>query len=396
MTPPRIKLPQGITRNVVVLGVVSLLTDISSEMLYPLIPLFLTSALGASPAIIGVIEGLAESTASLLKIWSGRWSDQLGARKPLVFAGYGLSALTRPLLATAYSWPTVLLARLIDRFGKGIRGAPRDALIADSVEAQYRGRAFGFHRSMDQTGAIIGPLLGAGLLHYYGGDFRLVFLTAFLPSLLSTLAIGFAREQPAESLRPHVALRFQTVSPEFRRFLLLVGLFSLGNSADAFLILRARHLGSTTENTLLLFALFNTVYVLSAYPAGALSDRFGRVRVFGIGLAAFALVYAGFGLATDAIALPWLFAVYGLYMGLTDGVSRAVVVDFAPEAQRGTALGLHAAVVGIMALPASVFAGWLWTKAGPQWPFLFGAATAASAGTMLLLFGSKTKRASAV
>jgi MFS family permease len=385
------RLPRGITRNVFILGVVSFFTDLSSEMLYPIVPLFITTVLGASPAVVGIIEGLAETTASLLKIWSGWLSDRIGVRKPLVFAGYGLSALTRPLLATAHVWPTVLAARVLDRFGKGLRGAPRDALIADSVEAKYRGRAFGLHRSMDQSGAVFGPLLGVALLAWFAGDYRSVFLVAFIPSLLSTLTVAFAKEAPASEVRAPFRFRFREVSPGFRWFLAVIAVFSLGNSADAFLILRARDLGATTTQTLLMFALFNAVYVLCAWPAGVLSDRIGRYRLFGAGLLVFALVYLGFGLAATAGQLWTLFPVYGLYMGITDGISRAIVVDLASPEQRATALGLYAAVVGIAAFPASAIAGALWTSAGARTPFLFGSVMAASAAA-LFLFGRKEKR----
>ena len=241
---------------------------------------------------------------------------------------------------------------------------------------------------MDQTGAIIGPLLGAGLLAWYGGNYRMAFLVAFIPSLLSTLAVSFATERRAESVRTPVRLIWAGVSPAFRRFLLIVAVFSIGNSADAFLILRAHQLGVSTQNTLLLFALFNTVYVLSAFPAGILSDRIGRLRLFGAGLVAFAAVYAGFAIVTDARWLIALFAVYGLYMGLTDGISRAVVVDVASTEQRATALGLHAAVVGIAAFPASAIAGLLWTRFGPAAPFAYGSVMAAAAA-LLTLRGSR-------
>jgi MFS family permease len=383
------RLPSGITRNVAVLGVVSFFTDLSSEMLYPIIPMFLTSALGASPAIVGIIEGLAESTASLLRIWSGWFSDRIGVRKPLVFAGYGVSAATRPLLALAHGWPAVLAARVLDRFGKGVRGAPRDALIADSTSAEHRGRAFGFHRSMDQLGAVAGPLLGLALLSWFDGDYRSVFLAAFVPSAVSTALIAFAREKRAEAEREPVRLTLRGFDRPLVHFLCVVALFSLGNSADAFLILRARDLGASAREAIALFAVFNIIYVLSAYPAGALSDRMDRRILFRAGLLVFAAVYAGFGMAHERAWLWLLFPIYGLYMGLTDGVSRALVIDLAPPERRATALGLHAAVVGIAAFPASALAGLLWTRWGAGWPFLFGGLTALGAA----LLAGKQERA---
>ena len=372
-----------IPRNVLLLGLVSLFTDMSSEMLYPITPIFLTSVLGASPAIVGIIEGAAESTASFLKIWSGWFSDRTGMRRPFVLAGYGLSALTRPVLAFAYGWPLVLVARVVDRFGKGVRGAPRDALIADSVAPEIRGRAFGFHRSMDQTGAVIGPLLGMGLLAILRDNLRWVFLIAFLPSMISTFLVLLVRE-PKREVSGGQAARFTLagVTPQFRRFLLVVAVFSFGNSSDVFLILRAQQLGYTPMTVIGLFALFNIIYVLSAYPAGVLSDRVPRRRIFGAGLVIFALVYAGFGAASDAVWLWVLFPIYGLYMGLTDGVSRAIVSDLVDSAHRGSALGLHAAVLGFAAFPASAVAGALWTSIGPSAPFYTGAACAALAAIL--------------
>jgi MFS family permease len=383
------RLPTGITRNVFVLGVVSFFTDLSSEMLYPVVPIFLTSALGASPAIVGVIEGLAESTASLMRIWSGWFSDRLGVRKPLVFAGYGLSALARPILAAAYAWPAVLLARILDRLGKGIRGAPRDALIADSCDPPYRGRAFGFHRSMDQLGAVFGPLLGLALLAFFDGSLRTIFLVAFIPSAVSTAMVLVAQEHRGPCTREPVRLSLSWAGSRYKKFLAIVAIFSIGNSADAFLILRARDLGATTESAIALFAVFNAVYVLSAWPAGVVSDRIARPNLYAIGLAVFALVYLGFGLADSAAWLWVLFPVYGLFHGLTDGVSRALVVDLVPADRRATALGLHAAVIGLAAFPASALAGLLWTTINSRAPFLFGAVTAAVAAALL----TKTLRA---
>jgi MFS family permease len=363
-----------IPRNVLLLGLVSLFTDMSSEMLYPITPIFLTKILGASPAIVGIIEGAAESTASLLKIWSGWLSDRRGVRRPFVLAGYGISALTRPMLAMAYGWPMVLAARVLDRFGKGIRGAPRDALIADSVDPEFRGRAFGFHRSMDQTGAVIGPLIGMGLLAAFHDNLRWVFLIAFIPSAISTLIVLIVRDRKrpvGESAPPR--LTFAGLSPQFRHFLVVVAIFSIGNSSDVFLILRAQQLGYSATTVIGMFALFNIVYVLSAYPAGILSDRIPRRFLFTAGLVIFALVYAGFAVIHNARWLWGLFPIYGLYMGLTDGVSRAIVSDLVDAAHRGSALGLHAAVLGFAAFPASAAAGVLWSKFGPPAPFYTGA-----------------------
>jgi Arabinose efflux permease len=345
----------GISRNVFVLGLVSFFTDISSEMLYPVIPIFLTATLGATPAIVGLIEGLAESTASILKLFSGWLSDRLGIRRPLVLAGYGLAAATRPLRAMAHAWPVVLSARVLDRFGKGVRTAPRDALIADSTDPAFRGRAFGFHRSMDQLGAVIGPLLALPLLAWFHQDFRALFLVAFVPAAVSTGLVLLAKETrqlPRKSAIPF-HMEWGGMTPEFRRLVLTLGLFAITNSSDAFLILRARQLGASTVTVVLMYALYNFLSVLSAWPAGELSDRIDRRTVLIAGLAIFAVAYFGFALAPSKNWIWFFFALYGVYAGFTEGVARALVIDLSAAEKRGTALGMHAAVWGLRrCLPA--------------------------------------------
>jgi MFS family permease len=379
----------GVSRNVFLLGLVSLCTDASSEMVYPLIPLFLTRVLGAPVAVVGVIEGLAEATASALKGVSGWLSDRMGRRRPLVIAGYGLAALMKPLLGVAAGWPLVLVARVLDRFGKGLRSSPRDALIADSSPEGLRGRAFGFHRSADQVGAVIGPLLALPLLALFHQNLRTLFVAAFVPAALGVAILWVVRETgrgPMTSAsRPKFRLR--GAEPQFRRFLAVMLLFTLGNSSDMFLILRAQQLGMTAAEVVLLFAAFNAVYMVSAYPAGAVSDRIGRRGVMVAGLAVFALVYAGFGMARGPVWVWALFSIYGLYQGLTDGTSRALVVDLVSPEHRATALGVYAMATGLAALPASVIAGLLWQKVGPAAPFLFGAVTAALAAAAFFCVG---------
>jgi MFS family permease len=371
----------GVSRNVFLLGLVSLCTDASSEMIYALIPLFLTSVLGAPVAVVGLIEGLAEATASTFKGISGWVSDRVGKRRPLVIAGYGLAAVTKPLLALAVGWPLVLTARVLDRFGKGLRGSPRDALIADSSEEALRGRAFGFHRSTDQAGAVIGPLLALPLLALLHQDLRALFVVAFIPAALGVAVLTAVRETGKGAAAGAALPRFRLRDTDsaFRRFLAVMLLFTIGNSSDMFLILRAQQLGMGTRQIVLLFAAFNAVYVLSAYPAGVLSDRIGRKRVLIAGMAVFALVYAGFGLARAPAAIWPLFAIYGLYQGLTDGTSRAFIVDLVAPEHRATALGVFAMAAGLATFPASVIAGVLWQKLGPSAPFFYGAATAALA-----------------
>jgi MFS family permease len=375
----------GISRNVLLLSAVSLLTDVSSEMVYPLVPLFLTGTLGAPAAIVGVIEGFAESTASIFKWVFGALSDRWGRRKPFCLAGYGLAAFTKPLLAAAYAWPLVLCARVLDRFGKGLRGSPRDALIADSTPADLRGRAFGFHRSGDSIGAVCGPLLALLLLSVLHGDLRAAFLIAFVPGLLSTLLVLPVHERKAAANpRPLFSLAVAGKNPALRRFLLITLLFALGNSSDMFLILRAKQLGASSTTAVLLFAIGNLLNVLSSYRAGILSDRLGRRGILAAGFFLFSGIYLAFGLAGSVEILWLLYAAYGIYLGLTDGVSKALVVDLVSSEDRGTALGLQAAVTGVSALPASVVAGLLWQHIGPGAAFIYGAITAGMAGLLML------------
>jgi MFS family permease len=384
----------GISRNVFYLSVVSLLTDISSEMIYPLVPLFLSATLGAPVAIIGIIEGLAETAASLLKGISGALSDRLGRRKPFLLWGYGLAAMTKPLLAAAHAWPVVLAARVLDRFGKGLRGSPRDALIADSTQTAFRGRAFGFHRSGDNIGAVCGPLLAIPLLAAFHHSFRAVFLCAFVPGFLSTLSILKVRDSGREKKAENLWAGFhpRSMSLGFRRFLMVTVVFAIGNSSDVFLILRAKQLGAGTYTVILMFALGNLMNVLSSYPAGVFSDRWGRKRLLIAGFLLFAAVYYGFGTAASPFPLWLWFAVYGVYLGLTEGVARALVVDLVPEAGRGAALGLHATALGLCTLPASLIAGLLWQRFGPAPAFLFGAATALASAALFGALRIETNR----
>ncbi len=372
---------RGITRNVVLLGLVSLLTDISSEMIYPLIPLFLTTTLGASVGAAAFIEGCAEMTASLLKGISGAWSDRIGRRRPFVFAGYGISALAKLGLAAATGWTAVLGARIADRFGKGVRTSARDAMLAESTEAESRGRAFGFHRSMDQIGAVVGPLLALPLLALFNQNLRYVFVVAAVPGLLSLVVIRMTRE--TGTVAPPKQATREALPKRFWIYLSVSVLFALGNSADALLLLRAKSLGATTNTIVLYFALFNAVTVAASYPAGAISDRLGRKHVLMAGWIVFALVYAAFGAVTHLAFLPLLFAVYGLYSGIAEGAARAYVVDLVGADRKATALGYHALATGVAVLGANVAAGLLWEHAGAAYPFLYGGAMAFVASLLL-------------
>jgi MFS family permease len=379
----RKKLP----RNVIALGTVSLLTDVSADMISPLLPLFITAVLGAGPAALGVIEGVAEATASLLKLWSGAWSDRVRRKKPLVVWGYGLATVARPLSAFATSWLHVLVIRFADRTGKGIRTSPRDAIIAASVGPEVRGRAFGLHRAMDNLGAAIGPAVAFLLLSTGGFSYRAVFLFAAIPGIAAVLVlIYFVRETDTAGV-PGKGLRLGdgALSPPFRRYLVAVGVFTLGNASDGFLILRAVDAGVPATFIPLLWGAFQLVKSSFSTYGGILSDRFGRKRVILGGWAVYAATYAAWGLTTGIHWMVGLFLVYGLFYAATEGAERALVADFVASDRRGTAFGWFHLVVGICALPASVIFGLLWKAFGAPAAFGTSAALALVAAVLLAL-----------
>jgi MFS family permease len=386
MSEPRRSL-FSLPRTVVMLGVVSLLTDASSEMIYPLLPIFLATTLGAGATVIGLIEGVAESTASLVKLGSGWWSDRLGRRKAIVVAGYTLSACARPLVALAGAGWHVLAIRFADRVGKGLRSAPRDALLAASTPAQSWGKAFGFHRAMDHTGAVIGPLIATALLAWGLTDLRVLFALAAIPGILAVVVLVSAVREHAPVDRAAAApprLSLAPFSPRFRAVLGVVALFTLGNSSDAFLLLKANAAGIGPAWIPLLWILLHITKAASSTPAGVLSDRIGRPRLILAGWLVYAAVYAGFGLATAAWQIWALFAIYGLFFGLTEGVEKAYVADLAPAEHRGTAYGLYHAAVGLAALPASLLMGVVWEHVGPDAAFGLGAGLALVASLLFL------------
>lgn len=381
--------------NIFLLGLTSLLTDISSEMVYPLIPLFLVNQLGATPAIIGVIEGIAESLASLLKVFSGYVSDRLSNRKYLAILGYSFSALTKVLLIIATSWSWVLGGRIGDRFGKGIRTAPRDALIADSADPGRKGTAFGFHRMMDTLGAVIGIMLAYYLFTQYKGEYRFVFIWSMLPAALGVLVLFFIKEKKDKLIvkeSKSIDLRWSVLDPKLKRFLIVVFLFALGNSSNQFLLLRANDFGFNPGTVILLYLVYNLFYFLSSYPAGVLSDKIGRRTLLVLGYAFYGSVYLGFALVHSGQYLWLLFAVYGLYIGLTEGVEKALIADIAPSHQKATIIGLHATLVGVGLLPASFVAGLLWKYLGPQYTFYFGSVMGFMAALGIALVLSSNKR----
>ena len=384
--------PRSLGRNVVALGAVSFFTDISSEMIYPLLPVFLTTTLGASAAMLGVIEGAAESTASLLKLASGWWSDRVGRRKPLVVVGYGIASVARPLIAVAQSATHVLLIRLTDRLGKGLRTAPRDALIADSVDPAMRGRAYGFHRAADHAGAVLGPLIAFALLQWTGISLRTVFWLAVIPGILAIITVvAFVRESEAsparsaaESSGSRAATAENPLPRNFWAYLGIVLLFTLGNSTDAFLLLRASQLGVPIALLPILWAALHVVKSATSTHGGALSDRVGRVPTLIAGWGIFALVYLGFGVASQQWHVWALFVLYGLFFALTEGTERALVADFT-GAKRGTAFGWFHLTIGLGALPASILFGFVWDRAGAPAAFYLGAALAAIAAIGIAL-----------
>jgi len=390
---------QRLPRNVWALSITSFLTDISSEMLFNLLPLFLANVLGVGMAVVGLIEGVAETTASLLKVYSGALSDRLGKRKTLTVLGYGLSTLAKPFLYFANTWGWVLGVRFSDRVGKGIRAAPRDALLAGSIPPDRRGLAFGLHRAADTAGAFTGLGIAAliiwttqaGSSQLTRQTFQIVVLASIIPAALGVLVLALGAREIAsptgETAAPRLTL--SGLDRRFRAFLVVMVLFTLGNSADAFIILRAQERGLSVLQVLGMLLTFNAVYTLLSIPAGSLSDRVGRRRVLLAGWLLYGLVYLGFAAARSGAQIWLLYGVYGVYYAFTEGTARALVADLVPQAQRGTAYGLFHAGVGLAALPASLVAGVLWQGLGgwagfgPAAPFFFGAALALLAGGLL-------------
>jgi len=370
---------KGITKNVKILSIASLFTDISSEMLYPIIPIFLTSVLGASMSVLGLVEGVAESAASILKAFSGWFSDVSRKRRPFVIGGYSLSSLGKLLFFIAYSWPVVLLARLVDRIGKGIRTSPRDAMLADSCEAQYMGKAFGFHRAMDTVGACVGPLFALWLLVVLKENLRMVFLIAFIPAAIAVAMLVYFLKEPPRTSRPEgFSLRpsARQFAPAFWRFILISLIFSVGNSSDAFLIMRAKGIGLSTVAVVLAYVVYNISYSALSFPAGILSDRIPRKTVMIWGYLIFAIVYIGFGFFANTRSIWGLFFIYGFYIAMTEGVSKAFLTDVVDKDVRGTAMGIYHCLTGLAAFFASLIAGLLWTHVGASAPFIYGAVMA--------------------
>jgi MFS family permease len=389
---------RDLPRNVWAVSLTSFFMDISSEMVINVLPLFLASVLGVKTSVIGLIEGVAEATASILKLFSGWLSDRAGERKWLAVAGYAISALAKPFFYFASTWEMVAAARWGDRVGKGIRTAPRDALVADSVGPKQRGLAFGFHRAADTAGAMLGLvialiivwLLQSAAANLLESTFRVLVLVSLVPAVLAVLALAFgAKDVAVIKQRPAPKFAFRSLGKPFMIFMGIVGLFTLGNSADAFLVLRAKDRGLSVVGVLGMLITFNLIYTLISTPAGSLSDRIGRRKLIIGGWLAYAFIYLGFGLAQTGWQIWVLYALYGVYYGLAYGTATAMVADLVPETVRGTAYGTYNGVLGLLAFPASLIAGILWQGVGawpglgPSAPFIFGSVLALIAAGLM-------------
>ena len=384
-------------RNVIALGATSFFTDVASEMMYPLLPLFLATVLGASASYIGVIEGAAESVAALLKLLSGWWSDRVASRKRLVLLGYGIASVIRPLTGSARTAAQVLAIRVTDRVGKGIRSTPRDALIAESVNPAIRGRAFGFHAAMDNAGAVLGPLLAFGIIELWHPSLRTVFWLTAIPGGLAFLTLWwFVRDTPHEITGAHAPKLLGGDLPRrFWMYLAVVFVFTLGNSTDAFLLLRARQLGVAVVLAPVLWAFFNFVKAALGTYGGALSDRVGRRPLIVGGWTLYAAVYFGFSVAGVAWEVWALFAVYAVFYAMTEGTEKALVVDLVPSTRKGTALGWYNLAIGLGAFPASLLFGAVWDRAGAGAAFVMGASLALVAAIAMWIVAPRPLRTGA-
>jgi MFS family permease len=386
---------RGLSRNIIIVGLVSLFTDLSSQMVFPVVPLFLLS-LGASAWVVGLVEGAAETTASLLKVFSGYWSDKVKRRKPFVLGGYSLSSLTKPLFAFAQTWPFVLFFRVLERVGKGIRDAPRDAIIAESVDVSIRGKAYGFQRAMDGVGSFSGAIIAVILLPLFG--YRELFLIAFFPGLLAIVCILFLKEKRdmiVPQKRPATPFRvsIKKLPRNLQIFIFVSSLFALANFGYAFMILKAKNIGYSDTTALILYVLFYVVYTIFTTPAGILSDKIGRKPVLVLGYLFFAATSVCLLFTFALPLLVFVFILYGIFFGLIDGVQRAFVVDLAPADLKGTALGTFHTVTGLIALPAGLIAGALWDSISPEATFLFALGLSICA-LLLFVFVKNTKQMS--
>jgi MFS family permease len=382
----------GFNRNIIFTGITSFLTDTSVKMVYSVMPMFLMS-IGASKTSLALIEGIAESTASLVKALSGFWSDKIGKNKPFMLIGYGLSALIIPLYSFVISPIQVLLLRFVERFGKGIRTAPRDSLIAGSVTNNETGKSFGLQKAMDNSGAIVGPLAAFVLLIFLPEDYRLIFLLAGIPAALSIFVIIFGiKEAKKSGSGLFKEFHLKDFPPKFYLFLVIVFVFTLGNSTDALLMVKANEVGVKVAFIPLVYMITSVVSVLLAIPVGSLSDRIGKERILVVGYLIYGIVYFGFGVTSHVGAIIALFALYGLYSAATDGIQKAFISDITDKNKQGTGLGIYNALLGITLLPASIIAGVLYDKVNSRVPFYFGAITALLSAILMVFFIRNRKK----
>jgi MFS family permease len=383
----------GISKNVFVMGLVSFFNDIASEMVYPIVPIFLTAVLGAPASAVGFIEGIAGATASLLQVVSGRMSDKMRKRKIFVIFGYSFSTVSKVILGFANVWSVVLFGRFVDRFGKGVRTSARDALITESSTESNRGKSFGYHRAMDTAGAVVGPLLAIFLLQYFNDNLRMIFLIAFIPGIIGVILFAaFVKETPKTSFKKETQkIAWKNLDPSFKIFLVISTIFAIGNSSDAFLILRAQNLGLSVAMTVFAYVFFNFTYAIFSTPAGIISDRIGPRKMLFSGFVLFGLVYLSFGLANTSGVLWILFPIYGCYMALTEGVGKAYIANMVSHENSGTVFGIYQTVIGLCAFLSSLIAGLLWDHIGVSVPFIFGGITAFIAA-FLFLFLEKRSR----
>lgn len=382
----------GIERNIFFVGLTSFLTDTATKMIYAIMPLFLMT-LGATKTELSLIEGIAESTASVLKALSGWWSDKIGKNKPFMIIGYAFTALLSPLFAFVTTPLQVLIVRFTERIGKGIRTAPRDSLVAGSSEENTKGKNFGFHKAMDNSGAILGPLLATGVLLLFPRDYRKVFLLAAIPGLLGLASIiFFVKEAKRDKTERLGKISLKDFSPRYYAFMVIIFIFTLGNSTDALLLIKASDIGILDSFFPMIYLIFNAVSVLFAIPAGMLSDKIGRERLIIFGYLLYSVIYFGFGRTSSPVVLILLFAFYGLYSAATDGVQKAMVSDLIDKNKSGTGLGLYNSIVGITLLPASVIAGLLYDNVNNQAPFYYGSVMALVATFLMIIFYWSGKR----
>lgn len=394
MIPENKKFPvrSFLTHNIFALGLTSLFTDLSTEMSYAIIPVFLKEVLKAQPVFIGLIEAIAESTASLLKTFSGYISDRLKKRKLFILIGYSLSAIVKPLLALATQSWHVLVVRFADRFGKGIRTAPRDALIADSTKETYFGRAYGFHRAMDTMGAILGPLLAFIILSLSHQNYRLLFALTLIPGIIAILFVLLGVKEITPQVKSVFKFSYSNINPRLKSFFIIMIIFTLGNSSDAFLLLRARELGLSVSLIPILWLVFNISYFLWAYPAGVFSDMMGRKNTIIFGFLIYTITYTAMA-ANKSIMLLWfIFVMYGLYYGFTEGNLRAFVADLTSTEHRGTIFGIYHTLIGITLLPANIIMGFLWQKFGFSIALSIGATLSFVAAILLAIFIKTSKK----